>query len=412
MVQMESASSPSKTLFELMNIEFNDLLPNSSDSQAIRLSDKQDGGNVPLSQILRSDKDSAIFIRNILHDDSYADSLKDSKEYPFAQTRARHSVITFLMGMMIFKLKYGKQEIRDIICQQLDITAKKLTQIWMATSLYHDMAYYSEIIKKDEKEIVYKEIVHFYLLDDDYIISNEDWKRYGNRAYELEQLNNFSEKLPLAFAHNYKQIEAYDKYARKFHRDNGDEEHVDHGILGGVLTFDRLTRKRLNGMAVLDLESIKLVSLTIAQHNIFKSKDDDSDKKYVGDLQYLQRNQGFRIGAEIRTGTETHNYMAPLLLLLSLVDTVECVKKLSKGSNKGGYLETNTVLSAIKANIYENTITLDFSELYAAISRKGNEELLQTFKNHLQNIQELNCWTIWNAKNEKNKYQFSITIAS
>lgn len=94
---------------------------------------------------------------------------------------------------------------------------------------------------------------------------------------------------------------------------------LNHGIYGGAYLFNRLMKKPLHMRK--EQLYIKAVCMCIAQHNIFKSTSDEIDQKldeYLS-LEKLKHNSDFKINEEY-----------PLLLFLSLVDTIECVKNLVK----------------------------------------------------------------------------------
>lgn len=369
---MSKDNRASKSLLELMN------------DRLIDMTMTDDEKFNDLRKFITKDELSAEFIRNVLHDPTYIVPIEDSDDYSFSKARARHSVITFFMGMIIFSFEYRGKELTEKIADDLGIDKDKVIQIWMAVSLYHDKGYYSDVIKKPENEIDYEKMTRYYLLTDHYDSVSEENKT-ANDFEELSVLNDYYHKFRIAFAHTYEQIILYDKYARKFHKRIHDDEHVDHGILGGILVFDDLVKRRKKGKSVLDLISIKLVSLTIAQHNIFKSDSKDMDKEYGDKLSHLWHDSDSKIGLD-----------TPFLFLLSLVDTIECVKKFSREKSKKAYLETLTVLSSIKITIEREKIIFDFTELHQKI-RDKNHELTDLFEHHLKTVRGLDHWTKWHA---------------
>lgn len=86
----------------------------------------------------------------------------------------------------------------------------------------------------------------------------------------------------------------------------------------------------------------------------------------------------------------------PTLLLLALVDTVECVKRLSKKANNGTYLETLTVLKGIEMDVNVGEVVIDFNPLIHVIEKKnksGKKDLESTLYNHINVIRGMPQWT-------------------
>ena len=198
-------------------------------------------------------------------------------------------------------------------------------------------------------------------------------------------LNDFNNHYPSILAYSYEEIEAYDTYARNYHIKQNDDEKIDHGILGGMYLFDNKIKYCLrNKLGKEDFLYTKAAALTIAQHNIYKSSTVESDGEYGEQLKKLHSTSDFVIGKD-----------KPALLLLSLVDTVECIKRLSRKKNPKGYLESLTVLKNIEAEIRNNDITLDFRRLYSVIENRknGKSELKDVLDNHLRAILGMPSWT-------------------
>lgn len=186
----------------------------------------------------------------------------------------------------------------------------------------------------------------------------------------------------------------YYQYSITLHKIDTKEK-VDHGILGGRLSFDRLIKKYIKKQKedIEELKTIKEACLAIAQHNIFKSSNKNNDKLYISyGLQHLTSDSKFRI-----------NNNTPLLYFLSLIDTVECVKKLSREISKDAYLESQTVLSNMKIELLADSITLNYDGIVSAIRKKekNNENargLMDSFNSYYDAVLSLNQWTDFNAK--------------
>ena len=348
-----------KTLKELMEIELSKI-PYVSFSQ--------------IEEFITDDKRSASFISSITDGLQYNVPDDNNALYMVAQVRARHSAISFLLGLSF--MKFGK--LYENVGTAIDSDGKDINyRLWLMTSLNHDRAYSSERLMDHSLNI--KKTYQPYLLDTNY---NDE---------TLSPLDNFEMNYPTYYAYSSKTIEAYDAYSRGYHtrrsKINSELERIDHGILGGAILFQEMVKKyrKSNLSDPCELLIIKASGVSIAQHNIYKSPNKEIDKYYesIGCLEQLFSTSDYRITKE-----------TPLLLLLSLVDTIECVKRFSKGNNSSSSLETLTVLKAVKADVTAEELTLDFSSLREAILEKRNsDKLLDEFNKHLNAIKTINTWT-------------------
>lgn len=300
--------------------------------------------------------------------------------YEFAKARARHSVITFFVGL-VFIDSFGLAEnIEHLLL--LKNGRSEVIRIWMLTALYHDWAYHSSDITKTDLD--YKRVVSNYLLRDNY-----------DSASKLSCLYNFEELYSAAMAYSYKEIEAYDRYARKYHlAETTDTEKLDHGILGGIKIFDRLSKRIVKNQSIgcadneTELVLAKISCITIAQHNIYKSNSEECDMLYGPQLTKLHSYSDFVIGLN-----------TPLLLLLSLVDTFECVKRFGKSRNEREYLQTDTVLGSIMISVEREIITVDYSNLEAHIKRNKDDELAKCLNGCIETLCGIDRWTAFSADN-------------
>lgn len=330
-----------------------------------------------IEMFIDSDDTCVSFIQYILHDDEFIEPESGSAIYKFAKTRARHSVITFLMGLVFAEFAGITQEISNCVGQlsgQTNAKSNTYLKAWMITSLYHDKGYYSKYL--GNYQLDYTKVFRHYLLTDHY------------DAKELYCLNDFAINHSCFFAHSYDQITCYDQYARGYHsRKKGSIERLDHGILGGILVFNDLVRKALKAKKNdIDFLLAKACCISIAQHNIFKSSSSAKDKEYPNELSYLYHDSPFRIQED-----------TPLLLFLCLVDTLECVKKFSKEENDKSSLQTRTVLSSIALTINKDEICINLSELRKRIEDKKNPAFSETYTNYRDGIKGLHTWTAFKA---------------
>ena len=332
-----------------------------------------------VSEIIASDENSASFIREVLHDNEYSALNQNNPMYEFAKSRAQHSVLTFFIGLVFLEFCHFDEMIANDVLETNDRT--EAVRLWMLTALYHDWGYHSEDVQKPELD--FGKITKYDLLTDE----------YGKEAW-LHPIQDFSQRHPSVLAYTYDEIKAYDRYARGYHAKNdNDTERVDHGILSGVKIFERLA-KEIRKVALTELtinadyiekrlRYAKIACLTIAQHNIFKSSNKDKDVEYGDALIKLHSTSSFRISRE-----------TPLLLLLSLVDTFECIKRFGQSKNERKYLQKGTILQSIALDVHQESISIDYTELAAKIQEKDNS-LRECFTRYKKDICGICSWTVF-----------------
>ena len=307
--------------------------------------------------------------------------------YRVAQSRARHSAIVCLFGQLIisnitgFNTESKREELFD--------------NIWLLAALNHDIGY---TLKGLTNAIIdYKKEFHHYLLQDQYDMD------------ELQVLNDFSKKYSQYFAYTYEEIESYDQYARNYHSKNPDDvEKVDHGILGGVYLFNqKIGRCIKDSKPAADYIITKAAAITVAQHNLYKSPNEKIDKFYPADLKKLHSTSTFRISKE-----------TPVLLLLSLIDTVDCVKRFSKKNTPGSSLESISVLKGIDVTFDNNSAVISFQELSNRIAAKEKElakkggsgtDIRKILDDHMRGVMSLNDWTTYKVE-RLGDYEFRLEV--
>lgn len=308
--------------------------------------------------------------------------IKLSRVYRYPQERARHIAISFLFGMVLSEFGGFYASLPAVLNPQNNApqTRAALAQrMWMITSLSHDNGYALDELADDTLDI--KGTYKRFLLTD------------THTDPQMGSINNFRQNYPMVFAHEYEQILAYNGYIRKYKNWDPPYEKNDHGILGGVNMFNHLTHNMQN-MNAQELALIKACCLTVAQHNIFKSGGHKYDRYYSEfGLDHLLSTSGFRITQD-----------TPLLLFLCLVDTIECMKRFSKGATNGPYLEATTILEKIYLYVDRNKIVLDFSRLKAYIDKKGKNGAVGTTKlgdiytKYLNTLTSIDTWTVFKGK--------------
>lgn len=333
-------------------------------------------GDLPYNDIdefVRDGTESVKFIRAILRDDEFKLPDKKSGLYDIAKLRACHSAITFLIGLVFFKYEGFESMILNSSYVKKTDGYMGIVRLWMLVALYHDYGYSLSDIKNAMADI--RSNIKYYLLNDVYS---------DKRLKDIQQFSKYHKD---ALAYTYDEIERYDLWSRQWRqKQEHGKEKVDHGILGGIRIFNRLINRTLktpeNWGYRNELLAIKASCLTIAQHNIYKSDSRERDFEYGTDLSKLHSTSEFVIDGN-----------TPLLLLLSLVDTFECVKNLGKKENPREYLETHTVLSSIGVLISPDELTIDFSKLDKRIGSKKDENLKSTYMRYKENLLNLGHWT-------------------
>jgi hypothetical protein len=342
---------------------------------------------------LTDDKKSAKFINDISFEGEYLFGVNETIETAIG--RARHSVISHLLGIVLGDFC----GLYDTLCETLKspTTIALVSQnkdfinflLWAITSQNHDYGYYSNYIsrKVDISDLKLK----FNLLSDDNLLDSK--YLYGA----------FGDNYAGILKNNYVQINNYYSYSQFFHEETKSQEKNDHGILGALLLYDRISRLVFDeyqnsenkpsisipyGLTTL---IHKVACLTISQHNIFKSDTSYRDKIYKRfNLTHLLHNSDYYIGIT-----------SPILLLMSLVDSIEMTKCLSRKENDDKYLRTETVLKSMKVYVDLNNIYLDFRDLMEVVKAKNDVNLLNSFNRYLKNINDLSKWMNLNVKSKK-----------
>ncbi len=380
-----------KTLLELM------------DDELKKMEISEIKGFSSVKEFITSDSKCKEFMKILLKDDIDIPD-EESKIYFISKGRASHSIINYLLGRCLIPFGGIYNKIKFIFSEN-DISEKEIEKLWLLTALYHDIGYLQKDIAN--RNLDYQKKFSFYLYSD-----NTD----------MNIINNFSTIYPHNMAYSYEQILEYDTYDRNRRKETEEKElsvvytkeekekcmrrnaeRLNHGIYGGAYLFNRLMKKPLHMKK--EQLYIKAVCMCIAQHNIFKSTSDEIDQKldeYLS-LEKLKHNSDFKINEEY-----------PLLLFLSLVDTIECVKKFSKSCNSASFLQTETVLSNVQAEITKEKIELDFSSLLERINERKmlkKEILLDTYKDYFENnIKSLGNWTIYKPYIKEGKTSVKVEI--
>lgn len=286
--------------------------------------------------------------------------------------RASHIVVTWLLGIGLAQaFRFGEfvKGFGNLYFEQL----------WLQSAMLHDYGYFRDEIK--EATQISELTKEYNLLTDFYVDS------------DLNCLNGMTVKLEFEhfFSYTYSEIKNYYRYRQDYYRSispHGDEV-SDHGIVGGCIAFKnyckKLKRDKARGLAPSSvISSIQKISCIIsASHNIHKSSL-KTDKIYV------------RYGLEKLTSDSSVRVTRknPLLLLLSLVDTIECTKRFSKKENAKEYLIQSTTLKYVDIDASDRAAIIDFTRLesYLANVRKSLD-MREKLISHINAIKSIDDWT-------------------
>ena len=383
---MNTKNKPMRSLYECFQEQIDKLIDK-----------KKIGNNTCCEKILESDEKAKSFIQSITFSrvnifDEYDEGLLLLNDN--CKNRAIHSVCVFLLGLTIgeFCDLFNKCEkvISDEEIQCLEPNRSIIKyRLWILASVLHDYGYFSKNIMNENLDI--RSYLPYVLSDDCY--------------YGCKLLRNYSMYHSSVLKLSYKEIERYNKYVRFYHK-NDKFEMNDHGIIGGVEAFEKQAQSYKERFLSNEIPCrvykknilyYKTACLTVCQHNIYKSKK-ESDKTYKKyKLGSLLSYSGYSVGID-----------TPLLALLSLVDTIECIKSFSKKDGKKTGLQTKTILKNIKIGVTKDEILLDYTDLYNYITK--DEGRLNVLKKCIDNIKLLPDWTDFKVKHVNNdSYRLSIS---
>lgn len=286
--------------------------------------------------------------------------------FVYNKERAKHIIVTYLLGLGL-KKSFGLEEPLD--------KGIRYNSIWLQSSMLHDYGYFIKQYK-DENLSIKTLTSNYNLLTDDYTGLFEILNGLTKTSYSVY------------FPYEYDEIEKYFEYKKKYCYEKN-----DHGIVGGCVAFSKYCEAvtKIHDLGELHQEpsiSIniqqKIACYTAAAHNIFKSSKKEDDSKYLDvHLDNLLSYSPKRITIKNK-----------LLMLLSLVDTIECTKRFSKRENPNEYLIQKTILENVMIELKDNSLIIDYSNLYKYINkRKNNDKLKEAFEYQMNAVRTIYEWT-------------------
>lgn len=313
--------------------------------------------------------------------------------------RVSHILITWLLGI-------GLSEHFDLK-EKGFLGNLYYPQLWLQTAIIHDYGYFCRKELSDVDLSIDKITVPYSLLTDTYSSKRLDM------LSGLSALSDFQHY----FTYSYDEISKYFKYAKHIHIDKKEHGSIadikpgteinDHGIVGGCLAFKRycqeVERVKIDPSYAINYIQ-KIACYTAASHNIFKSRDAEKDVEYNDfGLTELLSSSPVRISLDNK-----------LLLLLSLVDTIECTKRFSASAGRidgkenlsqkePKYFQQSTTIKNVDISFQEEKVLLDFSNIRKHIndrkdfSEDESMDFQKRLDDHICGIKDLSTWTPFSA---------------
>ncbi|MCH5171819.1 MAG: hypothetical protein J1F31_03180 [Erysipelotrichales bacterium] len=354
------------SLLDFLNNEYSNLL-----KHGIPLEIKDEAETKSFSELIKDENLCLDFVYKIYE---FSDTKSQLNKH-----RASHIIVNWLMGIGLDRvLKLPNHS---------GLQSLFFSQLWLQTSIIHDYGYFCKEIR--EKNVLLKKITDKYDLLIDYY--DVDF---------LKCLNNFSdsEEMKNCLTYKYDLIRNYFEYSKEYHKDDYNET-CDHGIVGGCLAFKRYCEniKKAKNAGIEPSDVItkiqKMACIVAASHNIYKSADKSQDEIYIEN----------KLCDILSTSEIKITRSNKLLLILSLVDTIECTKRFSAKKDPKNYLIQTTTLKYVDIFIENNVIKLDYSRLYEYITKtRKSDEMKENLDKHIKGIKNLPNWTEFEIENVEN----------
>lgn len=294
------------------------------------------------------------------------------------RNRASHTLVTWLLGIGLGEY-FGLNHVDG------EFGIRNYQRLWLQSAMLHDYGYFRREVSADLANI--DDILKPYsLLVDEYDFA---FLKCLNDLRTNEEYSQF-------FTYEYDEIKKYFKYSQELHSLSNVKkgaEKRDHGIIGGCVAFKKYC-KAIEKSKMKDDSEItriyKIACIIAASHNIFKSSGDEYDEKY----------QEYGLDNLLSTSPIRINEHNKLLLLLSLVDTIECTKRFSAKENPKEYLHQKTTLKYVNIDFEDHRVNLDFSPLSNyTLNKRKSEEMQAKVRNHVKAIASMSSWTSVHTNN-------------
>lgn len=382
---------------------------NLTDNQLDSFKETIDSKDNPRSIIDNVEK-SYVFVRKCLMTRNKGEMFDNASNFLSTKkaNRFNHIAETFALGMLLSKFS----NLEEKICNQFNESTFDFENYWLLIALLHDYGYYKPDI---DQSIVDKEIrkigsdIHEY----DYDNITYSYKKRINKTYLENTIFNY--------------------FRYRVNPDSKDEKY-DHGIVGGINGYNSLIKswkktirkievphyvfkndghirliKDKEGKVINrlfysenDISIYKQICYDIMQHNMWKPSTKRIPIYEDFDLYEL-------IDMNKRIGDDN-----PMLMLLSLVDTIEFIKRFCTidESNKTNRMKHNpsSIANRISIQINRNQIKIIFPELFNFVKSglefddKGKSE----YDKWIESIVGLRSWVDIDTSSTDN----SITITT
>ena len=352
-------------------------------------------GKYAFSDFVNNQNLCSTFINDFMTQDDN-DKEETSPSVLFHKNRSTHIVITWLLGISLAKafnltkLPYGFANV-------------SFERMWLLTAITHDYGYLRKELSNEN-------------------LTMEDLRKpydlYTDQYAEpFDCLNNIrkTEEGSSFFTYSYEEVFRYFAFRKEQLRDNKYDpyEKNDHGIVGGSLAFIEYCKrvemdskiKLIHGLSGLgpsypDMKRQKVACFVTVSHNIYKSNGPESDDKY----------KEYKLNRLLSTSKQRVTRKNKLLLLLSLVDTIECTKRFSAKINPELYLQEIATLKRIKIDVTKKCVEMDFTPLYKYINHvKKSQEMLESLERHMNYLKDLPKWTSFKIES---KSSFCVKITA
>ena len=289
----------------------------------------------PISPIINDKKECRKYINRLLnmfgHFICYKKYLPEAYDY-----RIKHILFSFGMGLVFAdfadlttkigeKYTYCQYEIENN-------NNDNFLYAWLTVCLYHDFGYY---------------------------VNRKKYSEISNISEILKKLRKNIFKSTSVSRYNFELYQEYYKERFKVNKSDGNFEIGDHGILGGMFLYDLMKKRKFCEYCPLCAD----ICFCIMEHNIWKKNEDYP----LSSLYHLIDKSNF---VKINLQKE------PLLFLLSLVDTIEPIKKFSKckdsNSSSDKSIFPKTIAKSIKIIITNKSIVIDWNELEKVLKKRDN----------------------------------------
>lgn len=276
--------------------------------------------------------------------------------------RFNHVAETFALGMLLGDFAGLNEKVK----QQFPEMYFSFDNYWLIISLLHDYGYYNECLNEDT---IYDSI-----------------RDIGSNQVEINLEKRFH-SFQCKINKTYSESEIY-KYF-KYIKNHDDFDDFDHGIVGGVNGYKKLIEAWEERVVEIydsfdifieygkedghlyyskyDIIAYKQICYDIMQHNMFKSSE-----KYF--FKYVEYEMNELVDPNIKADDNN-----PMYMLLSLVDTIEYLKRFCKrvqrGTRKVMKHKPSNIGEKIDIKVTRDAIVIDYTELHSYLLKHFKKEI-------------------------------------